>query len=247
MTALVSGPLPLVGSAAVESARLFAAAPDPRVTADLDMHLNRFGPLPLADFPSGAGRRLLVEKVARARLRGRGGAGYPLAEKMLAVAEAKRGAVVVANGCEGDPSSAKDRALLHRAPHLVLDGIALAAHALGAREAVLALHTGSPLTAVLAAALSERVGDPVPVELAEMPTGFVASESTALINTLNTGDPARPACGRRRRACAAARRWCPTWRPSRTSPSSPASATTGTARRAPRARRGRCWRRSAAR
>ncbi len=189
MTALVSGPLPLVGSAAVESARLFAAAPDPRVTADLDMHLNRFGPLPLADFPSGAGRRLLVEKVARARLRGRGGAGYPLAEKMLAVAEAKRGAVVVANGCEGDPSSAKDRALLRRAPHLVLDGIALAAHALGAREAVLALHTGSPLTAVLAAALSERVGDPVPVELAEMPAGFVASESTALINTLNTGDP----------------------------------------------------------
>ena len=65
----------------------------------------------------------------------------------------------------------------------------MAAHALGAREAVLALHTGSPLTAVLANALNEREGDPVAVELAEMPAGFVASESTALVNTLNTGDP----------------------------------------------------------
>jgi NADH:ubiquinone oxidoreductase subunit F (NADH-binding) len=54
---------------------------------------------------------------------------------------------------------------------------------------VLALHTGSPLTAVLANALAERQGDPVAVELAEMPPGFVSSESTALVNTLNTGDP----------------------------------------------------------
>ena len=103
--------------------------------------------------------------------------------------EHRKHAVVLANGCEGDPSSAKDRALLRRAPHLVLDGIALAAHAIGAREAVLALHTGSPLTAVLANALAERAGDPVDVELAEMPAGFVSSESTALVNTLNTGDP----------------------------------------------------------
>ena len=189
MTALATGPITIVGSVAVESARLFAAAPDPCTTADLDHHLNRFGPLPLGDYPGGAGRRLLVEKVARAGLRGRGGAGYPLAEKMALVNEARRTPTVVANGCEGDPSSAKDRALLSRAPHLVLDGIALAAHAVGAKEAVLALHADSGLTDVLMTALRERGGDPVPVELAEMPTGFVASESTALVNTLNTGDP----------------------------------------------------------
>lgn len=188
MTALLTGPLASVG-AAVETTRLFAAAPMPWQTADLDRHLDRFGPLPLADYPGGAGRRLLIEKVARAQLRGRGGAGYPLADKLAAVSEARRGTVVVANGCEGDPSSVKDRALLHRAPHLVLDGIALAAHAVGAREAVLTVHIGSPLTDVLADALRERDGDPVPVELAEMPLGFVASESTALVNTLNHGDP----------------------------------------------------------
>jgi NADH:ubiquinone oxidoreductase subunit F (NADH-binding) len=184
-----TGPIPIVSPTAVESQRLFAAAPQEWVTADLDAHLARFGPLPLADYPSGAGKRLLVEKVARAGLRGRGGAGYPMSEKMALAYEHRKHAVVLANGCEGDPSSAKDRALLRRAPHLVLDGIALAAHAIGAREAVLALHTGSPLTAVLANALAERVGDPVEVELAEMPAGFVSSESTALVNTLNTGDP----------------------------------------------------------
>jgi NADH:ubiquinone oxidoreductase subunit F (NADH-binding) len=184
-----TGPIPLVAPTAVESQRLFAAAPEPWITADLDAHLARFGPLPLADYPKGAGKRLLVEKVSRAGLRGRGGAGFPMAEKMMLINDSRRGAIVLANGCEGDPSSGKDRELLRRAPHLVLDGIAMAAHALGAREAVLALHSGSPLTAVIANALNEREGDPVAVELAEMPAGFVASESTALVNTLNSGDP----------------------------------------------------------
>ena len=159
---LDTGPIPIVSPTAVESQRLFAAAPQEWITADLDAHLARFGPLPLADYPSGAGKRLLVEKVARAGLRGRGGAGYPMAEKMMLISESRRGAIVLANGCEGDPSSAKDRALLRRAPHLVLDGIALAAHALGAREAVLALHTGSPLTAVLANALHGAGAGPGP-------------------------------------------------------------------------------------
>ena len=80
-----TGPIPIVSPTAVESQRLFAAAPEPWVTADLDAHLARFGPLPLADYPSGAGKRLLVEKVARAGLRGRGGAGYPMSEKMAPV------------------------------------------------------------------------------------------------------------------------------------------------------------------
>ena len=91
---LDTGPIPLVSPTAVESQRLFAAAPQEWITADLDAHLARFGPLPLADYPSGAGKRLLVEKVARAGLRGRGGAGYPMAEKMLLINESRRGAIV---------------------------------------------------------------------------------------------------------------------------------------------------------
>ena len=95
--------------------------------ADRAAHAARYGPLPVADFRHRAGRAELVETVARAGLRGRGGGGFPTARKLAAVAAARGRPVVVANGCEGDPASVKDRVLLEVAPHLVIDGIVLAA------------------------------------------------------------------------------------------------------------------------
>ena len=71
---------------------------------------------------------------------------------MRAVAEAGRragplrspaGTTVIANGAESEPASAKDRLLLSQAPHLVLDGMALAAEAVGATRAYLCVH-GDP-------------------------------------------------------------------------------------------------------
>ena len=64
---------------------------------------------------------------------GHGGAWFPVAAKWRAVAEAsRRRPVVVANGAEGEPASRKDALLLSRAPHLVLDGLGLAATTLRA-------------------------------------------------------------------------------------------------------------------
>jgi NADH:ubiquinone oxidoreductase subunit F (NADH-binding) len=150
---------------------------------DLAAHERLHGPLPLATYT----RRQLVEAVAAADIRGRGGGGFPTARKLTAVRG--RRAMVVANGCESDPLSSKDRVLLALAPHLVLDGIQAAAYAVGATEAVLCVHQGSPVTGSVAAALAERPTDPVAVRIAEIPPRYVASEESALVHYLTSGDP----------------------------------------------------------
>ncbi|HEX3778748.1 MAG TPA: NADH-ubiquinone oxidoreductase-F iron-sulfur binding region domain-containing protein [Pseudonocardiaceae bacterium] len=155
--------------------------------ADLAEHLDRYGELPIGAFPGRAGRERLIELVESAGLRGRGGAGFPTSVKLRAVAAGRRRAVVVANGCEGEPASQKDHALLTVAPHLVLDGLQLAAHAVGAGSLLCCVHRGDPLAATLHAALAQRGHDRLPVEIVEVPARFAASEESALVNFINTG------------------------------------------------------------
>ncbi len=160
----------------------------------LTEHEQRHGQLPLPRFTGLQGGDRLMELIADAGLRGRGGGGFPTARKMAAVLAAtsrRRRAVVVANGCESDSTSGKDAALLRRAPHLVLDGLALAAHTLGATQAVLCVHRGSPVIPALREALAERSNDPAAIQLATVPRRYVSSEGSALARFLTDGD-ARP-------------------------------------------------------
>ena len=85
----------------------------------------------------------LIEAVERSGLRGRGGADFPTARKLRAVAERRRGQVLVVNGSETEPASAKDQLLLSRLPHLVLDGAVLAAAAIGAHEVIVKVGEGA--------------------------------------------------------------------------------------------------------
>jgi NADH:ubiquinone oxidoreductase subunit F (NADH-binding) len=149
------------------------------------------GPLTLAEHRAIHGPlpdtgRELIDVVEAAGLRGRGGANFPAAVKLRAVAQ-RRKPVVVVNGTEGEPLSAKDTLLLTRAPHLVLDGAELAAAAVGAREVVLAAPAATHRP--LAAALAERRGAAIAV--VESAPGYVAGEETAVIAHLE-GRPARP-------------------------------------------------------
>ena len=96
----------------------------------LAAHTRIHGPLP--DVPP----HQLIEEVERSGLRGRGGADFPTARKLRAVAGRRRVGPVVVNGSETEPASAKDRLLLGRMPHLVLDGAVLAARAVGASEVI---------------------------------------------------------------------------------------------------------------
>ena len=143
--------------------------------ASLAAHLGHLGP---PNHPADLAR--LAEE---AGLRGRGGAGFPTAVKLRAV----RGAavatglppVVVANGSEGEPLSAKDTVLLARRPHLVLDGMVAAALAVGADWAIVCVKDGSPAVPVLQAALAERAGrDPIGLEGVLVPARYVSGEET---------------------------------------------------------------------
>jgi NADH:ubiquinone oxidoreductase subunit F (NADH-binding) len=153
--------------------------------------LRRDGPLTLAEHRAIHGPlpdrgRELIDVVEAAGLRGRGGANFPAAIKLHAVAQGRK-PVVVVNGTEGEPRSSKDALLLTRTPHLVLDGAELAAAAVGARDVVLAAPAATH--AVLAAALAERRGGAV--ALAASAVGYVAGEETAVIAHLE-GKPPRP-------------------------------------------------------
>ncbi len=103
--------------------------------------------------------------------------------------------MVVANGMESEPASDKDKTLLGRAPHLVLDGAVFAAAAVGADEVHVCLPRDKRrLLATVHNALAERVQaglDPVTVRLHELPHGYVSSSETAVVNWLN-GGPAKP-------------------------------------------------------
>ena len=130
----------------------------------------------------------LIEAVEHSGLRGRGGADFPTARKLRTLAGSRRVSAVVVNGSETEPASAKDRLLLTRLPHLVLDGAVLAAEAVGAPEVIIQLGTGATgAPAALSAALAARDRDPVPVSLVTAPDGYVAGEESAVIHHLNGG------------------------------------------------------------
>src|SRR4029077_11172124 len=132
VTALMPVPAITAGTAQ-RVPRLLAGLGHPPVLAG---HEHAYGPLRVP--PRRPGR--LIDVVEASGLTGRGGAGYPAGCKMRAVAVAPGRKTVVANGAEGEPASGKDRLLLTRLPHLVLDGIALAVQAVGADDADLFGH-----------------------------------------------------------------------------------------------------------
>jgi NADH:ubiquinone oxidoreductase subunit F (NADH-binding) len=177
----VGGPAP---SPAALLPRLLPAARhgDP---VTLEAHITRHGHLP----PCRArGERAdILAAVNAAGLTGRGGAGFPTGRKLAAVAT-DRSALIIGNGTEGEPASAKDKVLLARQPHLVLDGMVLAARLTGARKAVLVAH--SSVAEIVTGAIAERAAarlDDVVLTAQTAAEHFVAGEATAVASWVNYG------------------------------------------------------------
>src|SRR5262245_40191571 len=108
-------------------------------TISMDGYLERGGGAGIARAVE-IGPRAVLDELDRSGLRGRGGAGFPTGRKWRTIAEAS-GATryVVCNAAEGEPGTFKDRALLRHDPYQVVEGIAIAAFAVGARETFVGL------------------------------------------------------------------------------------------------------------
>ncbi|MQY14143.1 NADH-quinone oxidoreductase subunit 1 [Streptomyces sp. RB5] len=125
-----------------------------------------------------------------AGLRGRGGAGFPAHIKWRGVAAGAGPRVVVANGEEGEPASYKDRWLLTHRPHLVLDGLLLAARGVGADRAI--VYLSHPETADAVRTAIAELGPTVPApEVHTVAPTYVAGEESAVCRSIN-GGPALP-------------------------------------------------------
>jgi NADH:ubiquinone oxidoreductase subunit F (NADH-binding) len=151
---------------------------------------DRAGYLARGGYRDGLRGADLIAAVDAAGLRGRGGAAFPLARKLTAVADQPGERVLVVNGEEGEPASVKDRWLLRTRPHLVIDGTMLAASAIDATVAYLYLSDPSAEDSVRAA-LAELGTLPVPVHVQAVPHSYVAGEETAAVRAIN-GGPAKP-------------------------------------------------------
>jgi NADH:ubiquinone oxidoreductase subunit F (NADH-binding) len=138
----------------------------------------------------------LLGEVDLSGLLGRGGAAFPLAVKVRAVRDNGRrrgGAIVVANGEEGEPASIKDRWLLRHRPHLVLDGLRLAARMVEAARANIYVsdRRAAESVEIALAEVDPPALNGLAISVVSVEPTYVAGEETAAVRVLN-GGPAKP-------------------------------------------------------
>ena len=135
----------------------------------------------------------VVDVVAAAGLRGRGGAGFPTARKWSSIVEAAAEAgapvILVCNAAEGEPGTFKDRALLRRDPYRLVEGVLVARYALSAQRVVVATKAKYALEVErLTAARDEMAAagwhGADAVEIALGPEEYLFGEETALLEVL---------------------------------------------------------------
>jgi NADH:ubiquinone oxidoreductase subunit F (NADH-binding) len=173
-------------------ARLLADVHADGTWTTLAEHRSRYSPPPA---PKREPDDRIIDLVDEAGLRGRGGAGFPTGRKLRTVSQGRAPRIVIGNGTEGEPASAKDRLLMSRLPHLVIDGALLAAAAVGAdRIGIGVERNNTEAVKAMRDALAERAEhEPLPISfrVAGTPPRYVGGEETGLVHWFNNG-PAMP-------------------------------------------------------
>ncbi len=143
-------------------------------------------------------RQEVMDEVARSGIRGRGGGGFPTGRKWQLVAAGEdRVKYVICNGDEGDPGAFMDRILLESYPFRVIEGLAIAAYAVGASKGILYVRAEYPQAVIRVRRALEMCreggligqnilgsGFSVEMELFEGAGAFVCGEETALIASI---------------------------------------------------------------
>ena len=166
----------------------------PRLLAGLDLVPRVDGGLHqrIHGTPPALDRAAYASLATTVGLLGRGGAAFPVARKLSGLPRSGAHAVVV-NGSESEPLSGKDRVLLQRAPHLVLDGAIGLARALRAKTVVVSVHDLDVANSVALAAAERPDGRIVTV--LRQPAHFVAGEARSVVRGADGGPSIPP--GRR--------------------------------------------------
>ncbi len=140
----------------------------------------------------------IIEEVGKSGLRGRGGGGFPTARKWEAArVQPVEKKYVICNADEGDPGAFMNRSVMEGNPHSIIEGIMIAARAIGADECLMYVRTEYPLAvkrmrkavedATTAGYLGDNVfgsGKTVRCEVMEGAGAFVCGEETAMIASI---------------------------------------------------------------
>lgn len=143
----------------------------------------------------------VIQEVTQSGLRGRGGGGYPTGLKWSTVAKMPTGQkYVICNADEGDPGAFMDRAVLESDPHRVIEGMAIAAYAIGANRGYVYVRAEYPLavermkTAIRKAKRTGFLGNHIfdtqfsfEIEIRLGAGAFVCGEETALMASIEGG------------------------------------------------------------
>jgi NADH:ubiquinone oxidoreductase subunit F (NADH-binding) len=137
----------------------------------------------------------LTNALERHGLHGRGGASFPTATKLRAVAAERGTPIVVVNAAEGEPLSDKDSYLLTERLPTIVDGAVAAAIAVGADEVIIAVkETYRAQIKVIAHVVEQRPevrNRKLTISVRPVPVGYVTGQETALISAL-AGGAAKP-------------------------------------------------------
>src|SRR5215211_1123568 len=131
----------------------------------------------------------MLAQLQASGIRGRGGAGFAMGTKASFLPKGDMDKYVVCNADESEPGTFKDRELMQKNPHLLIEGICIAAHAVGANKAFIFIrgeysHQADILEAALAEVKAADLIAPLDLWVHRGAGAYICGEETALLDAL---------------------------------------------------------------